>query len=619
MAGNLFYQEPYGNSGGGGDYVSVNLLTGEENWRINVTATGAPTMGYMYGFEDGNQHGVLPNGLLIASRAVTGEGTVWKGYDAATGRLTEFYLTNVPSGTAASATLASNYAVGGSALGERGEYLSYGIVNKGTTSNPNWYINLWNMSRMQNYNPGGIGTSNWFQGAGTKVNATDARFYAENASISLKGTGWLVCRDVGAEDRLLLIQGNAANSGMGSGPRAAAQDCNLTLVSIAHEDFGHILWTKNYAPPAGNVTRHIIAIDYENDVFITEDKETLNFDGWDLTNGNHIWTAEPLVCEWDTLRRDTLFAYGKLYAAGYDGLVYAYNVKTGNLDWVYGNGGAGNTTTSGSDTVYGHYPTFIDVIADGKVYTGTTEHSPDQPLYKGGVFRCLNATTGEEIWQYEGMGSGMYVGQNDLVADGVFVALNIYDMQIYAIGKGASRTTIDVPAASISEGQSVVIRGTVTDLSAGTQQEEQAARFPDGLPCISDASQKEWMEYVYQQQNKPTDTTGVDVAITVVDANGNYRYVGMTTSDASGFYSYQWTPDITGKYTVIATFGGTNSYYGSSATSAFAVDEPAATATPMPTATPSAADLYFIPAVIGIILAIIIGFVVIIALLMKKP
>ena len=78
--------------------------------------------------------------------------------------------------------------------------------------------------------------------------------------------------------------------------------------------------------------------------------------------------------------------------------------KTGNLDWTYGNGGAGNTTTSGSDTVYGHYPTFIDVIADGKVYTGTTEHSPDQPLYKGGVFRCLNATTGEEIWQYDRYG-----------------------------------------------------------------------------------------------------------------------------------------------------------------------------------------------------------------------
>ena len=36
MQGTLFYQEPYGNSGGGGDYVSVDLQTGKENWRINV-------------------------------------------------------------------------------------------------------------------------------------------------------------------------------------------------------------------------------------------------------------------------------------------------------------------------------------------------------------------------------------------------------------------------------------------------------------------------------------------------------------------------------------------------------------------------------------------------------
>ena len=69
MQGTLFYQEPYGNSGGGGDYVSVDLQTGKENWRINCSATGVslvPTFGYLYGFEDGNQHGVLPNGLLIA-------------------------------------------------------------------------------------------------------------------------------------------------------------------------------------------------------------------------------------------------------------------------------------------------------------------------------------------------------------------------------------------------------------------------------------------------------------------------------------------------------------------------------------------------------------------------
>ena len=39
MAGTLFYQEPFGNSGSGGDYVAVNLRTGEELWRIDCQPT----------------------------------------------------------------------------------------------------------------------------------------------------------------------------------------------------------------------------------------------------------------------------------------------------------------------------------------------------------------------------------------------------------------------------------------------------------------------------------------------------------------------------------------------------------------------------------------------------
>ena len=125
-------------------------------------------------------------------------------------------------------------------------------------------------------------------------------------------------------------------------------------------------------------------------------------------------------------------------------------------------------------------PDFIDVIADGKVYIGPTEHSPDQPLYKGAKYICLNATTGEEIWKLGGIGTGMYVGQYDIVADGYFVYLNIYDMQIYSVGKGASKLTVDAPAAAITQGQSLVIRGTITDIAAGTTQKEQATRFPNG-------------------------------------------------------------------------------------------------------------------------------------------
>ena len=146
-----------------------------------------------------------------------------------------------------------------------------------------------------------------------------------------------------------------------------------------------------------------------------------------------------------------------------------------------------------------------------------------------------------------------------------------------------------------NSGHSLIISGTVMDASAGTKQDEQAARFANGVPVASDASMKDWMGYVYQQKPLPTNFTGVEVTLSVVDANGNYRTIGTTTTDYTGQYSYQWTPDIAGKYTVIATFAGTNGYWPSSATTAFAVDPAAATATPQPTQPPSIADLYFIP------------------------
>jgi hypothetical protein len=150
MGGRLYYQEPYGNSGSGGDYVAVDLQTGAELWRINCSATGVslvPSFGYLYAYEDGNQHGVLPNGLLIATQSTTALGTVWRAYDARTGVLTGMNFTNVPSGSAASATLAANSANGASAAGPRGEYLIYSLTNLGTTTAPSYYLMQWNSSK----------------------------------------------------------------------------------------------------------------------------------------------------------------------------------------------------------------------------------------------------------------------------------------------------------------------------------------------------------------------------------------------------------------------------------------------------------------------------------------
>jgi hypothetical protein len=305
-------------------------------------------------------------------------------------------------------------------------------------------------------------------------------------------------------------------------------------------------------------------------------------------------------------------AYGKLFFTGYSGILYAYDDKTGDLLWTYGNGEAGNSTLSGFETPYGRYPTFISVIADGKVYIDTTEHSPNSPLYKGAMYRAINATDGTEIWSVMDYGNQMYGGQA-VVADGYLATLNSYDSQIYSFGKGPSALTVTAPDLAASFGQQIVIRGTVTDISAGTKQDEQAARFPNGVPAVSDASQSAWMEYLYMQKPMPTSTTGVPVSIDVVDSNGNYRNIGSTTSDANGVFSYTWTPDIQGSYTLLATFKGSESYYPSHAETSFAVMGAPPTPSPQPVASaPAPVEMYFVGSTIAIIIAVAIATLLII-------
>jgi hypothetical protein len=92
----------------------------------------------------------------------------------------------------------------------------------------------------------------------------------------------------------------------------------------------------------------------------------------------------------------------------------------------------------------------------------------------------------------------------------------------------------------------------------------------------------------------------------VVDANGNFRNIGTITSDATGFYSFVWEPDIPGEYTVYATFAGSESYWQSSAETAFFVEEaPAATPEPTPVAQ-APVETYFTVSTIAIIVAIAI-------------
>jgi len=597
MYGRLYYQEPYGNSGTGGAYICRDLTTGAELWRVNTTATGTnlvPSFGYLYSFDDENQHGVLPNGLLIASTTVSGQGTVWRAYDARTGVLTTMNVTNVPSGTAVA--------------GPQGEYLIYTLTNLGTSANPNYRLTQWNSSKTIGYRSG-TGVSGWYSG---NINASSASRYDWNISLALGPGSWSINK-LAFNNMMLLTQGN-----FGSGPRSTGEGANITAISLKPDSLGNVLWKRYYPEAPNNMTRSISGWAPEDGVFYMCDKETTAFIGFSLTDGTQLWDTGGTGHDLDFFRTTGQSAYGKLYHASYGGTLECYDVATGKLLWIFGNGGEGNSTYAGLATAWGVYPYFIDVIADGKIYLACTEHSPDSPWYKGVSYRCINATDGTEIWNLMGWGTGMDATY-DVVADGYFVFLNCYDMQVYSVGKGPSALSVDAPTTSFELGKSVVIRGTVTDISAGTKQEAQAARFPNGVPAVSDASQTAWMEYVYMQKPKPTNVTGVTVTLSVLDSNDNYRNIGTTTSDSSGMFSFTWKPDIEGTYTVYASFAGSESYWPSNAESSFVAD-PAA-ATPAPTEVPptSMADAYFVPAIAGLFVAIIVVGLLNMLVLRKRP
>jgi hypothetical protein len=391
----------------------------------------------------------------------------------------------------------------------------------------------------------------------------------------------------------------------------------MWAISDKPESRGELMWVMNYSAPPNNLTRMLAhqPIDSVNRVFLMSDREIDRRYGYSLDDGTLVWSEDvpDRPIQYYSARQG-FPAYGNFYISGYGGEIFAYSTANGTLLWEY------NNTDSGMDTPWGLIPIHISAVADGVVYAFSGEHSPNIPLYKGYRVRAVDAFTGEELWTLLGWSaSGLGTTLAPIaIADGYLVYLNAYDGQIYSIGKGPSATTVSAGPKTSVEGSSVLVEGMVIDTAAGTKQNEQAARFPNGVPAVSDEIMSEWMEYVYMQQPRPANVTGVEVVVSVLDPNNNCYEVGRATSDASGFYSVAFTPPVPGKYTIIATFAGSKAYYGSQAETAINVED-APAATPPPTPTPaSVADMYFLPATAGIIVAIVVIGLIIILMLRKR-
>jgi hypothetical protein len=577
--GILYYQKPLGYSGSGGGEVAVDLQTGETVWTNDNIF---PTFATIINFQTPNGYG--PGGAQLWQIS----GSTWLGYNAFDGK-NVFNITSVPSGT----TVRFND-------GNIGKYqFSYNTVTK------TGWLALWNVSRLIS------GNSDTWSGPNRSFAGNSSTAYSWNVTITADLTGDTNPTIIGVVPGSEIL-GASSSLATVSQPNPNHDPWTIWALSDNPATEGNLTWIKHYAAPPFNQTQMFATqpIDPTTLTFAMTIAETGQRLGYSLTTGEKLWGplgVQPGFQYYSS--REGVPYMGVLYVSGLGGEVQAYSMTNGTLLWTYGNGGvAGNSTEMANNGPWGLYPTHVAVFAAGVLYTFSGEHSPTNPLYNGELTRALNATTGAEIWtllDWSGCGLGNSM-QSFPVADGYGVMFNCYDSQIYVVGQGPSQLTVTAPNTATTVGVPLTIRGTITDISAGTKQNQQATNFPNGVPVVSDASMSEFMAALYEDQAMPNNVTGVPVIIYVLDSNGNYRPIGTVTSDANGMYSLTWMPDISGDFTVYAKFAGTQGYFGSSAETSFtAVNAPA---TPTPTAQPltSVTDQYFVPAVAGIIVAIVI-------------
>jgi hypothetical protein len=335
------------------------------------------------------------------------------------------------------------------------------------------------------------------------------------------------------------------------------------------------------------------------------------WDCWNTQTGQLLWqsakpgTADGESYPWGDFGAYTIASYGGLiYDFSYAG-IYAIDWNNGKIAWHFM---APCAPFEGAWYPSMSFFSNAPQIADGKLYYANGEHSPTEPLARGWRLWCLNATTGEYIWDINGGGGA------GAVADGYLTYDNKYDGYMYVFGKGPSATTVSAPQTEITVGKSVIISGTVLDESPAQP----------GAAAVSKDSMTTYMEYLHQQ--RPLDgfyhnvtVTGVPVSIDSIDPNNNYVHIGTVMSDAKGNFGLVWTPTIPGEHQIIATFAGDDSYGSSWATTyAVVTDAPQPTAEPTPTPT-SMSDMYLLPSVAGIIVAIAVVGAVLVLMLRKRP
>ena len=615
ISGILYYTEYPGSNQDPSAILAVDLHTGKTIWSINnlnstlpatlqqptsggsVTSSSLPPYttalrcGQILDYVSPNQFGGLAYLWLNIPTVSPNTGTTYAMYDAKTGT----YILKIVNGTAMTLT-----------EDEHGDLIGY-FVNTTVPSAPS--LNMWNSTENILYPNGhdpNFSQWYWRPVTGSTLSFSRGIMWTKPLPTNYSGNALPATLSISGVNSGVVLMSAYANVG------ATQYQAGSIIEAGFDAATGQQIWITNRTQVMA--TRVLFgSTTMGSGVYVEFDASALTAAAFNLKTGIPLWgpTKLPNASPYSSLGQQYIVANGTIYDWTYGGDIYAIDMLTGAINWEY------HSRPADLESPYGIWPlwTFtVGTVADGKLFV-PEGHMYSPPLFHEAQQLAINTTDGSLVWSI----NAFDVTSAPAIADGVMTTFNAYDNQIYAYGKGPTEISVNAPKTAIELGKSIVIEGSVMDISAGATQQAQAANFPNGLPAVSDASMTHWMEYVYMQQPFPANATGVPVTISVIDSNNNYRQIGTTTSDASGTFGYQWTPDIEGKYTIIASFAGSESYYGSYAETYVAVDP--ASATPTPTAAPqqSMADLYFLPAIAALFIAIIAVGIILAFVVRKRP
>jgi len=663
LNGKLYYK--YGVNPVEGFYV-YDLETGQLDYFRNTTGSaagagggfssvgsipyGAPAFGQVLDYNSPNQSGTVGY-YWVTSTGVTGN---WDLYQDFTGN----YICTIANTTwtvrNSAGTSVTEGATGTSSYGLDGSILRFNIVNLGTTAAPQMFLQCWNSSQAilapafesdMGYIPVwgsypaitgvnytlqvgvGSGSNAYWMWRPVLNNTYDGRLgLSINEPLTLGSLSPGVVsssyiRQVIPENEIVGIYPGANNGTLVTPGTAWA-------ISLKEGSIGQFLWSYNFTPPAGlgnavdqaeQFSQHDTAysgVNAQAGIFWYSCSMLSEWFVLSLSNGNLLWTSPQGPMEEMNGMGSVIVYDGQFIdCGGYGGVVRAYNDTTGAFlwNWTAPFYGVGSTYWQYTPTSYGA------LSGDGQLYLYSSEHSVSQPIRTDAKIWDVNATDGKLIWA-----ETCWPSSSPILGDSILTVADCQDMSIYAFGKGASGTTVSVADNSATAGTNVMITGTVTDQSqAGRYDESGILTHPlKGTPAIGDAYMDEWMEYFYHNAAYPTNATGVPVTMYAVDPNGNLINVGQTTSDATGNFGFAWKlPDITGSYQIVASFPGSNAYYGSNSATYLVDNAPANVVTPSPAPVVNLAPTQMYVVVVGIamIIAIAIATVVLSMVLKKRP